>query len=167
MSYDIIVNGGQNEYCGTIREFIEFGKGSSLRPMGETQKFVFSVTSDRDHTDPDLDKFFHRCETVTLIPEESPGRFRRWRIRTDEVTDDQIEEYRTTGIIAVDELTFLNMTEAIDTKERFALPGVVPSDRRPDHAGPPHKNLNITMRLKARHTPDQASGQNIHQGRRP
>lgn len=167
MSYDVIVHGGQNEYCGTIRDIIEFGVGATLRPMGDTQKFVFSVTADRDHTDPDLDELFHRSETVTLVPEEPPGHFRRWRIRTDEVTDDQIDEYRATGVIAVDEQAFLNMTEAVDTRERFGLPGVVPADKRPDHAGPPHKNLNITLRLKERTPPVAGSGQNMARSRRP
>jgi hypothetical protein len=167
MSYGVIIEGGQDERCGTIRRFIPYEGVYPSR--GNPQLFVFRVTSERDYRDVEIERLRERSETVTLDPTDvdHPGRFPRWRIRTDEITDDQIDEYLAAGFIAVDELAFFNLTEAIDTRERFDLPDVVPFDKRPDHAGPLHQNLNVSLRLQARNPGVLGSGRNMHRGRRP
>jgi hypothetical protein len=153
MSYDVVIqNPGQNELMsGWIADVFPHGE-DHRKAAGSSQLLIFRVASERDDTDPELDKLFEKQSTVDLLPDGERFEFndKRWRIRVDEISDEQIDEYFQNGVIEIDELDFLNMTEAVDTRERLSLPGVVPLDKRPDHNQPLHVNESLTERKNKR-----------------
>jgi hypothetical protein len=153
VSYDVVIQnpGGGGLYSGWFAGVSPY-KTDHRKAAGSLFMLIFRVASERDHTDPELGKFFETQTIVDLKPDLQRPEFedKRWRIRVDEISDEQIDEYRQNGVIEIDELDFLNMTEALDTRERLNLPGVVPLDKRPDHNQPLHVNENVSERLKRR-----------------
>lgn len=137
-----------NTNCGVLRDTYP---ADYLFTNAERNLYslLFRVSSDRLYDDDELQNLFTKCE---VVDDETGETFRvgEWRIRTDEISDAQLDKCLAGELIDVTEDEFLRLTESIETRERFWMTDLPSSDKRPDHNLPLHVNQSVVDRINER-----------------